>query len=96
MRKQGSRILVAVCVLLSGAYLCAGGNVACGSLASEAAFSAADMCFIFDCTDGMFGGLIDPCANIRGTDGPTGDFAEGEIPGNPLFVDCLTLEAEQD
>jgi hypothetical protein len=55
-----------------------------------------DMCFIFDCTNGAFGGLLDPCETVAGSD--TGDPGEGTGAGyagpatGPLFADCPTDE----
>ena len=96
MRKRVSRYVMVASTVLAGSYLLSSGNLGCGSLSSEAALSSADMCFIFDCTNGAFGGLIDPCATIQGTDtgnpdqGQGGNFA-GPFTG-PLFADCPTEE----
>ena len=97
MRKRVSRCLVVAGIILSGTYLFASGSLGCGSLASEAAISATDMCFIFDCTNGAFGGLIDPCGTVSGTDtnageggGQGGDYI-GPSSG-PLFADCPTVD----
>ena len=68
MRKRVSRIAVIAAMTLSGSYLFASGNLACGSMGSEAGIGTADMCFIFDCTNGAFGGLLDPCADVAGSD----------------------------
>ena len=94
MHKRLYRGLMIAGMFLAGSYLFASGSLGCGSLASEAAISSTDMCFIFDCTNGIFGGLIDPCANVYGTDtgnpdvGGAGGFA-GPFSG-PLFADCPT------
>ena len=96
MSRRGSRIWIAACMTLSGAYLCAGGNLACGSFAADAAVSSADMCFIFDCNDGILGGVIDPCAQVTGRDSgsPPGGGEEGGSStdpgrtGTPFFSDC--------
>jgi len=96
MRKRGSRILVAMGVLLSGAYLCASGTLGCGSLAADSAVSAMDMCFIFDCTGGAIGGLIDPCAYVGGSDRGGDEGGVGaEETGGPFFADCPTEESEE-
>ena len=94
MRKPGSRLLVAVSILLSGAYLCASGTLGCGSLTADSAMSALDMCFIFDCTGGAIGGLIDPCAQVGGSDRGGGGEAGTEELGGPFFADCPTEEEE--
>ena len=96
MHKRLYRGLMIAGMFLAGSYLFASGSLGCGSLASEAAISSTDMCFIFDCTNGIFGGLIDPCANVYGTDtgnpeqGQAGTFA-GPSSG-PFFADCPTDE----
>ncbi len=99
MRRYGSRILVVAGLVTSGAYLCASGNLGCGSLAADAAISAVDMCFIFDCTDGAIGGLLDPCEEVSGPDGGGGE-GGGTGAGvgediNTFFADCETVEDGQ-
>lgn len=97
MRNRLTRIAVATCTLFGGGYLFASGNLSCGSFATEAAVSAVDMCFIFDCTNGAFGGLIDPCATTQGTDtsgaGGGGGGQGGVFTGpgtGTFFADCPT------
>ena len=99
MRRYGSRILVAAGLVTSGAYLCASGTLGCGSLAADAAISAVDMCFIFDCTNGAIGGLLDPCEEVGGPDGG-GDEGGGAGAGvgadvSTFFADCPTEEDQQ-
>jgi len=90
MPRRKSRIRMAACLILGGAYLCAGGNLTCGSFGADAAVSALDMCFMFDCTSGILGGVIDPCGQIGGSDsgtnttGQTGD----TVSGGTFFADC--------
>ena len=92
MRKRVSRIAVIAAMTLSGSYLFASGNLACGSMGSEAGIGTADMCFIFDCTNGAFGGLLDPCADVAGSD--TGNPDQGGAYAGPrtgsFFADCPT------
>lgn len=94
MKKRKTRLWVGACLALSGAYLFQSGNLSCGSFFSEAAISSVDMCFIFDCTSGAFGGLLDPCGTTGGTD------TNGENAGNagfagpnsgPFFSDCVNV-----
>ncbi len=94
MRRRFSRIALVTTMVFGGSYLFQGGNLACGSFASEAAIASLDMCFIFDCTNGIFGGLIDPCATVLGTDtgggedgGGGSDSFEGPRTGT-FFADC--------
>ena len=96
MHKRLYRGLVIAGMALSGSYLFTSGNLTCGSVASEAGIATMDMCFIFDCTNGAFGGLLDPCGTVVGSDtggdtsGGTGSY-EGPRTG-PLFADCPTDE----
>jgi hypothetical protein len=98
MHKRLYRGLVIAGMFLTGGYLFAGGSLGCGSMASEAGIASTDMCFIFDCTNGAFGGLLDPCGTMVGSDigrgtgtgGGTGNY-EGPRTG-PLFADCPTDE----
>jgi hypothetical protein len=96
MAKHKTRLWVTLSLVLSGAFLCTSGNLTCGSFGSEAAVSSLDMCFIFDCTNGILGGIIDPCANVGGSDaggggGGTGGGELGEASGGPFFTDCETI-----
>jgi hypothetical protein len=93
MRKRVSRIAVIAAMTLSGSYLFASGNLACGSMGTEAGIGTADMCFIFDCTNGAFGGLLDPCANVPGSDTGNPDQGGGGYEGprtGSFFADCPT------
>ena len=98
MGRRVSRGLVVTGLILASSYLFAGGNMTCGSVSAEAAISSVDMCFVFDCTNGAFGGLLDPCGTIVGSDitgggatggggGGTGGSYEGPRTG-ALFADC--------
>ncbi len=94
MRRPVSRIVLLSATVLGGACLFQSGNLTCGSFASEAAIASLDMCFIFDCTNGAFGGLIDPCGTVLGTDtNPEGGTGDEGFPGpstGPFFADCPT------
>jgi len=92
IRKRVVRTLVALGLVASGAYLMAGGTMACGSLAGESALSAVDFCFMFDCTNGAVGGLIDPCGTV-GVDPDDAD-SDSAIIGGPFFADCVNIEEE--
>lgn len=77
MPRKTSRVLAALFVFASGAVMLTSPNFACESFLGETVMSGLDMCFIFDCNSGIFGGTVQPCAG--GTDGE-----------NNLFVDCPT------
>ncbi|GMU36334.1 MAG: hypothetical protein EDS66_11040 [Planctomycetota bacterium] len=79
-------------VTLGGLVLASNGVGACASMGLESAAGAVDFCFLFDCTDGIFGGLIDPCAPIFSRPSTPGFIAQdpnknGTSEG-PLFMDC--------
>ena len=90
-RKRVIRTAVAISLVASGAYLCTSGPLACGSLGAEGALSAIDFCFMFDCTNGAVGGLIDPCAIVGVDPEDTTSDAIGTY-GGPLFADCVNVE----
>ena len=81
----------------------AGGTIGCASLVAEAALSSIDMCVVFDCTGGIFGGVIDPCVIVGddpddntgggggGGGGGVGGTADGII-GGPFFTDCPVID----
>jgi len=66
-------------------YLLAGPGTSCSSYVGESALVTADLCFIFDCQNGIFGGTIDPCSGI----GSGNQTIEGGTQ-QPLFTDCPT------
>jgi hypothetical protein len=79
--------------MIGGLLMAAGGytfqiGTGCASFGGEQVLIATDFCFIFDCNNGAFGGLIQPC---RGAATVT---AEGDVvPGrSPLFVDCINVQ----
>ena len=76
-RSRSRRIAVEAMLLLGGLTLLAGPGTGCFSFAAETALTATDFCFVFDCTNGIFGGVVQPC----GAGGTLGN--EG-----PLFTDC--------
>lgn len=69
---------------------------ACTSLAGQAVMGSVDFCFLFDCTNGIFGGLIDPCSPIFSRPGTPGFIAADPADetntdfqnGRDLFTDC--------
>jgi hypothetical protein len=79
MRIQPRRLAAVLAGIGSGAVILQSPNFACESYAVKSLMTTVDMCFIFDCNNGAFGGTAQPCG--------TGLDAEGlDTPG--LFVDC--------
>jgi len=73
------RIAVLLALLAGGGTVMATSNLGCQSFAGESLMTSLDLCFIFDCTNGIFGGVVQPCQ--EGVD----------VNGNPtgtLFLDC--------
>ncbi len=94
MQRKLSRAKVLSAMLaVGGIALIGDGLGGCASMGFQAASGAVDFCFLFDCTDGIFGGLVDPCSPIFGRPGNPGFSNQDPIkePGarTPLFLDCL-------
>lgn len=60
--------------LTGGVLFAVGSEAACISFAADRAESATDFCFLFDCQNGAYGGLVEFCSN-----------SALEVP---LFTDC--------
>ena len=79
MRSRMQRIAVLLALLAGGGSLMVSSNLGCESFAGESLMTSLDFCFIFDCTNGIFGGVVQPCQQGVDTEGnPTGT----------LFLDC--------
>lgn len=87
MRTRMSKLMIALVLMLSGAFLTAGPGTGCLSLGAESLLAEANLCFIINCQNGIFGGTIEPCPPI--------DNFSGESlltpPTGPLFSDCPDL-----
>ncbi len=83
MHKRGRKVISALTLLGSAGYLMAGPGTSCSSFAGQSALVTADLCFIFDCQNGILGGTIDPCSGI----GSGNQTVEGDSQ-LPLFTDC--------
>lgn len=79
-RSRCRRMALEAMMLLGGLTLLAGPGTGCISFAAESALTATNFCFVFDCTNGIFGGVVTPCT--------TG--ATDPAPGTEgiLFTDC--------
>ncbi|MCC7294030.1 MAG: hypothetical protein IT449_18365 [Phycisphaerales bacterium] len=93
MQRKLSRAKVLSAMLaVGGVALIGDGLGGCASMGFQAASGAVDFCFLFDCTDGIFGGLIDPCSPIFGRPSNLGFTPQNpeKEPGvsNTLFSDC--------
>lgn len=78
--------IVAGCSAVGGVLL-AGPGSGCLPFVGELAFQTADLCFIFDCQNGILGGAIDPCPDAARNAALNGEAATSPATG-PLFVDC--------
>ena len=83
MRIRVRRLFTALGMIGSFGYMMAGPGTSCSSYAGESALVTADLCFIFDCQNGLFGGTVDPCSGI----GSGNQTVEGDTQP-PLFTDC--------
>lgn len=83
MRRRPSRVAAMAILAAGGGSLFLTNNLGCESFAVESLATALDMCFIFDCQNGILGGTIQPCAERDSTV----DSLDG-----PLFADCLDEE----
>ena len=81
MRSRLRRIAMGVGLVAGGGVLLASPSSGCISFQGEALFAMTDFCFIFDCTNGVLGGTIDPCGAGFGI---FGDLENTD----PLLLDC--------
>lgn len=80
--------------VLSAAAVASAGMVfqtACMSFAGNQVLHALDFCFLFDCQNGAFGGLIDPCPDQATTDS-SGSSSTDTVTRANIFVDCPTVD----
>ncbi len=84
MRFRLRTVTMTAALAIGGGFLISGPGTGCTSFLAEAALSAADFCFIFDCQAGMLGGTVRPC--------PPGASGTGEAvltpPTGLVFEDC--------
>lgn len=79
MQRRFRRKLMLAGLFAGGGFLFGGQSTSCFSFTGEQMLSSADFCFIFDCTNGILGGTLDPCSETRDVNGNL-------IP--PTFLDC--------
>ena len=72
-------------LLAGGGDLLSGPGTGCSGYLGQTALVATDMCFIFDCQNGILGGVFDPCSGI----GSGNQTVEGGTQ-LPFFTDCPT------
>ncbi len=79
--RKSSRTKTAwVLCLMGAATMGALRQSACIAFGSEELLRTIDFCFVFDCQNGLFGGVVDPCPD------PLVDPLDGTSTN--LFVDC--------
>ena len=61
MRARKPRLIRYALLLFGGTMLFQGAGAACGRMIGDEALTATNFCFIFDCQNGILGGMIDPC-----------------------------------
>ncbi len=83
MRSKLRRAIATLTAAGAGGLLVSGPGTSCSSYVGETTFVAADLCFIFDCQNGILGGTLDPCSGI----GSGNSTVEGQT-SPPLFADC--------
>ncbi len=83
MRGSSRKAGIWLGILAGGGYLLAGPGTGCSSYIGESLLVATDMCFIFDCQNGILGGVFDPCSGI----GSGNQTVEG-VTQLPFFTDC--------
>ena len=85
MRSRARKETAAITLLAASGFLTSGPGTSCTSFIGQSALVTADLCFIFDCQNGILGGTIDPCSGI----GSGSQTIEGQTQ-QPLFTDCPT------
>ena len=85
MRSRARKAIAAMTLLAGSGFVMSGPGTGCSSYVVDAALVATDLCFIFDCQNGILGGTIDPCSGI----GSGNQTVEGQTRP-PLFTDCPT------
>lgn len=83
MRSRYRRLAASVGLIVAGGMLLAAPGSGCFSFTGETLTSMTDFCFIFDCTNGVLGGTIQPCA-------PQTDFETGDTFF--LLADCAATQ----
>lgn len=61
MRRSRPRWLTVAMLITSGAVTFVLTTGACQKFGAQKTLTAVDWCYIFDCQNGLFGGLVDPC-----------------------------------
>ncbi|MFH0981460.1 MAG: hypothetical protein V2A79_07975 [Planctomycetota bacterium] len=74
MRDRRVRTLVVLGLVATTGMLFAGSGLACASLGFDQAAASVDFCFLFDCQNGAFGGLV--------------KFCDPNNPEQSLLADC--------
>lgn len=85
-RTLWERWKVGLVILGGGSLVLAGGGLSCASFGFDSAFGSTNFCFLFNCNEGAFGGLIDFCAPVR-FQSFVGDPEDGGGDG-PFLADC--------
>ncbi|MCK4660410.1 MAG: hypothetical protein KAV82_12880 [Phycisphaerae bacterium] len=80
MRNHRCKRFVMLGLVVTTGMVFAGSGLACASLAFDQAAESADFCFLFDCRQGAYGGLV--------------DFCDPDNPESSLLADCRHIDFE--
>ena len=83
MRSRARKMIAAISLLAASGFVMSGPGTGCTNYIGQSALITTDLCFIFDCQNGILGGTIDPCSGI----GSGNQTFEGQTQP-PLFTDC--------
>jgi len=81
MRFRSRNVAIAAAMIGLGGLVFSGPGTSCSSYMAETALTSADFCFIFDCQNGVLGGVFDPCS-------PLSETTVESQTALPLFTDC--------
>ncbi len=83
MNSRYRRTTVVAALMASGGFLLATGG-GCLNFGGEQLLLSTNLCFVFDCDNGILGGTIDPCSTYLDAEG-------NEV--RPLLIDCPQNDA---
>lgn len=76
-RNRSLRVLALLGLVTTCGMLFAGSGLACASMAFDQSATSVDFCFLFDCAQGAYGGLV--------------RFCDPQNPEDSLLADCVQV-----